>query len=61
VTITVSLCTVVSIFLRYASPERFPVSAFINIGLTYFFSFCTLGFLAVDIAFSQFNKAGIKV
>lgn len=56
ITIVTSLCTVVSIFLRYSAPERFPISAYLNIGLTYFFSFCTIGFLAIDIAFTRFNK-----
>lgn len=55
ITITVSLCTVVSIFLRYSAPQRFPLSAYINIGLTYFFSFCTIGFLAIDVAFTRYN------
>lgn len=55
-TITISLCIVATLFLRYASPDRFPISAFINIGLTYFFSLCTLGFLAVDIAFTRYNE-----
>ena len=56
VTIVISLCITISIFLRYSATERFPISAYINIGLTYFFSFCTIGFLAIDIAFTRFNK-----
>lgn len=47
---------VITILVRYASPEHFPLSAHIVIGLTLFTSFAMIGLLAEDLAFTLKNK-----
>jgi len=54
--ILVAAAFTISIFLRYVSTEKFPVSAFFNIGITYFFAFSKIGMLAVDLAFTRYNR-----
>lgn len=46
----------ITIFSRYADLEKFPVSAFFNIGMTYFFSLSSIGLLAIDLGFTLNNK-----
>jgi hypothetical protein len=42
----------VTLFARYADTERFPTSAFANIGATYLLSLSSIGLLALDLAFT---------
>lgn len=51
-----SVCVVVTIFARYVDSERFPLSAYFNIGMTYFYSLMSMGILAVDLGFSLYNR-----
>lgn len=44
-------------FARFIDPERFPKTAFFNIGFTYFYSFMSIGLLAVDLGFSKKNES----
>jgi hypothetical protein len=43
-------------FARYADLEKFPKSAFFNIGMTYFFAFSSIGLLSIDLGFTLLNK-----
>lgn len=47
----------VTIFARYVDSEKFPPSAYFNIGFTYFYSLMSIGILSVDLAFSLYNRA----
>lgn len=51
-----SVCVLITIFARYADPERFPFSGYFNIGMTYLFSFMSIGVLSIDLGFSLYNK-----
>jgi cytochrome c biogenesis protein CcdA len=44
------------VFARYVDSERFPISAFFQVGIIYFLSLCSIGLLAVDIAFTLRNR-----
>ena len=55
--ILVSVCVLVTIFARYVDSEKFPFSAYFNIGMTYFYSLMSMGILAVDLGFSLYNRA----
>ena len=48
----VATCVLVTLFARYADTERFPTSAFVNIGLTYLLSLSSIGLLGLDLAFT---------
>ena len=48
----VSTCVLVTLFARYADMERFPVSAYVNIGLTYLLSLSSIGLLGIDLAYT---------
>ncbi len=48
----------VSLFARYVSLERFPISAFVNIGLTYLLSLSSLGLLGLDLAYTLYTRGG---
>jgi hypothetical protein len=50
------VCIFLSLFARYASLERFPVSAFINIGLIYLLAFSSFGLLGLDLAYTLFAR-----
>jgi hypothetical protein len=52
----VSLCVLLSLFARYASLDRFPVSAFINIGLIYLLAFSSFGLLGLDLAYTLYSR-----
>jgi hypothetical protein len=41
-----------SLFARYADTERFPISAYINIGLTSILSLASVGLLGIDLAYT---------
>ena len=41
-----------SLFARYADTERFPISAYINIGLTNVLSLSSVGLLGIDLAYT---------
>lgn len=41
-----------SLFTRYADTDRFPVSAYINIGLTNVLSLSSVGLLGIDLAYT---------
>ena len=41
-----------TIFARYVDSEKFPLSAYYNIGMCYFFSLSSIGLLGVDLAFT---------
>lgn len=43
-------------FARYVDLERFPTSAFFNIGFIYLYSFMSIGMLAVDLSFTLYNR-----
>jgi len=47
-----------NLIARYASLDRFPVSAFINIGLNYLLAFSSYGVLALDLAFTLYARKG---
>ena len=49
----VSICLTISIFARYAWFEHFPLSAILNIGLTFTLSFFQIGLAATDLAFTK--------
>jgi hypothetical protein len=53
----VSLCVLITLFARYADSERFPLSAYLNIGLTYLLSLSSLGLLGIDLAFTLKDRA----
>ena len=53
----VSFCALVTMFARYVDLERFPASAFFNIGFIYLYSFMSIGMLAVDLSFSLYNRS----
>ena len=55
-----SLSLTVSLIARYAYFEHFPVSAVMNIGATFFFSFLQIGLASIDIAFTKKRKAAIE-
>jgi hypothetical protein len=50
------VCILLSLFARYASLDRFPVSAFINIGLIYLLAFSSFGLLGLDLAYTLFSR-----
>lgn len=52
----VSLSVLITIFARYADSEKFPISAYLNIGMTYFYSLSSIGMLAVDLGFTLYNR-----
>lgn len=53
----VALCVLITLFARYADAERFPLSAYLNIGLTYLLSLSSLGLLGIDLAFTLKDRA----
>ena len=53
----ISVALTISIFARYVWFDHFPPSAFINIGLTFIFSFFQIGLAATDVAFTKKNRA----
>jgi uncharacterized membrane protein len=53
----VSICITISIFARYAWFEHFPVSAILNIGITFVLSFFQIGLAATDLAFTKKARA----
>ena len=55
-TYTMAAAVTCSIFLRYASTDRFRTSAYLTIGITYFFAFSQIGLLAVDLSFTRYNR-----
>ena len=52
-----AICVLISLFARYADIERFPISAYINIGLTYFLSLTSIGLLGIDLAYTLTHRA----
>lgn len=52
-----SLCILITLFSRYADSDRFPKTAFFNIGGSLFYSLASIGFLAVDLGFTLRNRA----
>ena len=56
-TFLLSVCFTVSFLARYAFLLHFPTSAFLNIGLTFVFSFFQIGLTATDIAFTKKHRA----
>lgn len=48
----VAICVLVTLFSRYADLERFPTSAYLNIGLTYLLSLSSIGLLGLDLAYT---------
>lgn len=48
----VATCVLITLFARYASLDRFPTSAFANIGLVYLLSLSSVGLLGLDLAFT---------
>jgi hypothetical protein len=48
----VATCVLLSLFARYADTERFPISAYINIGITNLLSLSSIGLLAIDLAYT---------
>lgn len=42
----------VTMFARYADAERFPISAYLNIGMVFILSFSSIGLLGLDLAFT---------
>ena len=50
------MCVLLSLFARYASLDRFPVSAFINIGLIYLLAFSSFGLLGLDLAYTLYAR-----
>lgn len=42
----------ITVFAMFVDSERFPVSAYFQIGAIYFLSFCSIGLLAIDLAFT---------
>lgn len=53
----VAIAFLITIFARYVDTEKFPPSAFYNIGMTFFLSMSSIGLLAVDLSFTLFNRA----
>lgn len=53
----ISISVTISILARYAWLEHFPVSAFLNIGVTFVLSFFQIGLAATDIAFTKKSRA----
>eukprot|EP00347_Sterkiella_histriomuscorum_P020171 403338832 len=56
ISVILSICVLVTIFARYVDSEKFPISAYFNIGMTYFYSLMSIGILAVDLGFSLYNR-----
>ena len=52
-----SACVLVTLFARYADEDRFPTSAYANIGLTYLLSLSSIGLLGLDLAFTLRDRA----
>jgi hypothetical protein len=48
----VAICSLITVFARYVDSERFPVSAFFQVGIIYFFSLSSIGLLAIDLSFT---------
>jgi hypothetical protein len=48
----VSVCVLVTLFAKYADLNRFPISAFLNIGMVYVLSISSIGLLGLDLAFT---------
>eukprot|EP00347_Sterkiella_histriomuscorum_P021826 403332633 len=55
-TFIMAICVQITIFARYVDREKFPISAFFNIGMTFFFSFSSIGILSMDLAFTLNHK-----
>ena len=53
----ISVSVTISILARYAWLDHFPVSAFLNIGVTFVLSFFQIGLAATDIAFTKKSRA----
>lgn len=56
-----SLCVLITIFARYVDLEKFPISAFYNIGMTYFLTFSMIGVLSIDLGFTISNKTNLNM
>ena len=52
-----SVSLTVTIFYRYAYYEYFPISAVMNIGVTFALSFFQIGLASADVAFTKLKKA----
>lgn len=48
----VATSVLITLFARYADLERFPISAYLNIGLTYLLSLSSVGLLGIDLAYT---------
>ena len=52
-----SVALTISIFARYAYFDFFPISAVLNIGVSFSLSFFQIGLASADIAFTKKRKA----
>jgi hypothetical protein len=48
----VAICSLITVFARYVDSERFPFSAYFQVGIIYFLSLCSIGLLAIDLSFT---------
>ena len=48
----VAVCSLITVFARYVDSERFPISAYFQVGVIYFLSLCSIGLLAIDLSFT---------
>jgi hypothetical protein len=48
----VSLCVLITLFARYADLERFPISAYVNIGVIMILSLSSIGLLGLDLGYT---------
>lgn len=51
-----STAVTVWVFCRYSSKQKFPKTAYLNIGLTMFFSLASIGILATDVGFTLYYE-----
>ena len=47
-----AICSLITVFARYVDSERFPLSAYIHVGVIFFLSLCSIGLLAIDLSFT---------
>jgi hypothetical protein len=48
----VAICSLITVFARYVDSERFPFSAYFQVGIIYFLSLSSIGLLAIDLSFT---------
>lgn len=51
-----SFCVLFTLLNRYADTERFPKTAFFNIGCSMMWSLSSIGFLGIDLGFTLRNR-----